>query len=214
MSKIKAVIFDMDGVLIDARDWHYEALNRALNLFGFNISRYDHLVTFDGLPTRKKLQMLSREHGLPAGLHGFLNDLKQAYTSEIVHAQCKPRFQHEFALSHLKAKGYRLGVASNSVRRSVELMMEKSALAGYLDIIVSNQDVEKPKPDPEIYAKSMALLSVSPSETLIVEDNPHGIAAAKGSGAHVMVVSDPNDVTWDRIVDCIRRAETTGGANP
>ena len=73
MTKIKAIIFDMDGVLIDAKDWHYEALNRALKLFGYNISRYDHLVTFDGLPTRKKLEMLTREHGLPPSLHGFLN---------------------------------------------------------------------------------------------------------------------------------------------
>jgi beta-phosphoglucomutase len=52
---IKAVVFDMDGVLIEAKDWHYEALNRALKLFGYEISRYEHLTTFDGLPTRRKL---------------------------------------------------------------------------------------------------------------------------------------------------------------
>ena len=56
--EIKAIIFDMDGVLIEAKDWHYEALNRALSLFGMEISRYDHLVTYDGLPTTKKLEML------------------------------------------------------------------------------------------------------------------------------------------------------------
>jgi len=53
MNKIKAIIFDMDGVLIEAKDWHYEALNKALRLFGMEISRYDHLVTYDGLPTKK-----------------------------------------------------------------------------------------------------------------------------------------------------------------
>ena len=68
---IKAVIFDMDGVLIDAREWHYEALNRALRLFGMEISRTDHLTTFDGLPTRRKLEMLSSTNGLPVELHGF-----------------------------------------------------------------------------------------------------------------------------------------------
>lgn len=52
--EIKAVIFDMDGVLIDAKEWHFEALNTALGLFGMQISRYDHLVTYDGLPTRRK----------------------------------------------------------------------------------------------------------------------------------------------------------------
>lgn len=207
MPKIKAVIFDMDGVLIDAREWHYEALNRALALFGFSISRYDHLVTYDGLPTRKKLELLSRDHGLPTGLHGFLNELKQVYTIELIHARCKPRFQHEFALSRLKAAGYGLAVASNSVRRSIELMMEKSSLATYLDAIVSNQDVSRGKPDPEIYLKSLGLLNVSAAETLVVEDNPHGITAARAAGTHVMVVKDPNDVTWDRIAEQLTRIE-------
>ena len=133
MKKIKAVIFDMDGVLIEAKDWHYEALNRALALFGFEISRYDHLVTYDGLPTKRKLEMLTMERGLPAPLHGFLNDLKQIYTMEIVNAKCKPTFHHEYALSNLKAKGYKLAVASNSVRSSVEVMMQKSCLTPYLD---------------------------------------------------------------------------------
>jgi beta-phosphoglucomutase len=212
MNKIKVVIFDMDGVLIDAREWHYEALNRALNMLGYNISRYDHLVTFDGLPTSKKLEMLSREHGLPAKLHSFLNELKQVYTRELINTNCKPRFQHEFALSRLKKDGYILGLASNSIRSTIDLMMEKSALSGYLNVIVSNQDVSKAKPDPEIYHKAMALLSVSPCETLVIEDNPHGIAAARASGAHVMVVSDPNDVTHDRILEAINQSEQNLGA--
>lgn len=208
MTKIKAVIFDMDGVLIEAKDWHYEALNCALGHFGYQISRYDHLVTFDGLPTRKKLEMLTLDQGLPPRLHSFLNDLKQSYTLELVHSRCKPVFHHEFALSRLKAEGYRLAVASNSVRKSIELMMEKSALAPYLDAIVSNEDVVKPKPDPEMYQKAMTLVGVGPTETLVLEDNPHGIAAARAAGAHVMVVGDINDVTWDRIVEQICRAET------
>jgi beta-phosphoglucomutase len=207
--KIKAVIFDMDGVLIDAKDWHYDALNRALNHFGFNISRYDHLVTFDGLPTRRKLEMLTREQGLPAKLHGFLNELKQIYTMEIVHARCKPRFQHEYALSHLKALGYKLGVASNSVRQSVEVMMSKSSLTQYLDTIVSNEDVSKGKPDPEIYVKTLTALGVAANEALVVEDNEHGIAAGRAAGAHLMIVQDVNDVTLDNIQRHISIAESS-----
>lgn len=84
MTKIKAIIFDMDGVLIEAKDWHYEALNRALKLFGMEITRYEHLTTFDGLPTKDKLKMLSLERGLPKSLHSFINELKQQYTMEIV----------------------------------------------------------------------------------------------------------------------------------
>ena len=207
MTTIKAVIFDMDGVLIDAKDWHYEALNRALNHFGYNISRYDHLVTFDGLPTRRKLEMLTKEHGLPISLHGFLNDLKQIYTTEVVHARCKPLFQHEYALSNLRSMGYKMAVASNSVRNSIELMMKKSNLDRYLEGIVSNQDVAHGKPDPEIYLKAMAMLGVKPEETLVLEDNEHGIASARAAGTHLMIIGEVTDVTLDGIMKHISKAE-------
>ena len=124
MEKIKAIIFDMDGVLIDAKDWHYEALNQALELFGYKITRYEHLVTFDGLPTKKKLEMLSIEKGLPKGLHSFINHMKQIYTLEHVYMKCKPIFCHQYALSKLKNEGYKLALASNSVRDSINMMME------------------------------------------------------------------------------------------
>lgn len=204
---IKAVIFDMDGVLIDAKDWHYEALNKALTLFGYNISRYEHLVTYDGLPTTKKLEMLSLERDLPRALHKFLNELKQIYTMEIVHAKCKPMFQHEYALSNLKAKGYKLAVASNAVRRSVEVMLEKANILHYFDAVLSNQDVKKSKPDPEIYHKAIDLLGCQPDECLVVEDNEKGIAAARSSGAHLMVVQTVFDVTLGNIAKSINRVE-------
>jgi len=60
-------------------------------------------VTYDGLPTRKKLEMLSRERGLPAPLHNFINQLKQDYTLEMIYMRCKPIFQHEYALARLHA---------------------------------------------------------------------------------------------------------------
>lgn len=207
MTKIKAIVFDMDGVLIDAREWHYEALNRALALLGFSISRFDHLSTYDGLPTRRKLEMLSMERGLPRALHDFLSALKQEYTTQIVHTVCRPVFQHEYALSRLKADGYLLGVASNSVRRTVELMMERSDLTPYLSSVLSNEDVEHGKPHPAIYTLAMERLSVTPDETLVIEDNAHGVESAEAAGAHLAVVRSPMDVTYDLIVDRINSLE-------
>jgi len=205
--KIKAVIFDMDGVLIDARDWHYESLNKALELFGTEITRYDHLVTFDGLPTKKKLEMLSLEGGLPTKLHDFINDLKQEYTWEIVYTTCKPIFHHRYALSKLKNDGYLLSVCSNSVRKTIDLMMERSGLIEYLDFFLSNQDVEKGKPDPEIYSKAINRLGLQPNECLIVEDNQNGIKAALASGAHLLKVENPDDVTYQNIIKRIKEIE-------
>ncbi len=207
MTKIRAVLFDMDGVLIDAKDWHYQALNRALGHFGMEISRYDHLVTYDGLPTVKKLEMLSLERGLPRGLHAFINRLKQIYTMELVHAKCKPAFAREYALSKLKADGYRIAVCSNSIRSTVEVMMERANLGSYLDLLVSNQDVVRGKPDPEMYSLAMTKLGLTPNECLVVEDNEHGIKAAIASGAHLMRVNRVEEVTYQGVKDAIREIE-------
>jgi len=210
VDRIRAIIFDMDGVLIEAKDWHYEALNRALELFGLEINRYDHLVTYDGLPTKKKLEMLTLERDLPRGLHEFLNEMKQQYTMEIVYAKCKPCFYHEYALSRLVSEEYRLSVCSNSVRISVETMLRQASLKDYLEFYLSNEDVIKGKPDPEIYNKAITRLGLSPGECLIVEDNEHGIKAARASGAHVMVIDTIEDVNYCNIKHHINQIEGRG----
>ena len=204
---IKAVLFDMDGVLIDARDWHYEALNRALDLFGMAINLDSHLASFDGLPTRRKLQVLTKSRGLPAGLHDFLNELKQTYTYEIMTARCKPTFNVQMALSRLARDGYRMAVCSNSIRRTVVSMMEMADLAPYLEVMLSNEDVTRSKPDPEIYLAAMARLGLRADECVIVEDNDNGIEAARASGAYTIVVGQPADVTYERLASEIARAD-------
>ena len=197
----------MDGVLIEAKDWHYEALNKALGLFGMGINRYDHLVTYDGLPTKMKLEMLSAERGLPFELHDFINNMKQQYTMEMVYTQCKPRFYHEYALARLRREGYKLAVASNSIRKTVQVMMEQSGLLGYLEFYLSNQDVTLGKPDPEIYTKAIGHLGLNPYECLVVEDNPKGIQAGKGSGAWVMEVDAVEEVNYHNIMKYIEQIE-------
>lgn len=209
MPDIKAIIFDMDGVLIEAKEWHYEALNRALALFGMEISRYDHLVTYDGLPTKTKLKMLSMERGLPEALHGFINDMKQLYTTEVIYAKCKPTFHHQFALTRLHAQGYRLAVCSNSIRHTVLMMLDKANLLPLLDFYLSNEDVPKPKPAPDMYIEAIRRLNLTPSECLIVEDNPNGIKAARESGAHVLCVNDVRDVNFLNISGEIERLKAT-----
>ena len=210
MAKIKAILFDVDGVLIDARDWHYEALNKALALFGYEITRTEHLSDYDGLPTTTKLRRLTVEKGLPEKLHSFINEMKQQYTIEVIHNKCRPCFNHEFALSKLKAEGYRIACCSNSIRRTIELMMDYAKLSCYLEFILSNQDVKMSKPDPEIYLKAMDRMVLRPEECLIVEDNENGIKAALASGGHLLTVKNVDDVRFETIK--YRIAEIEGSA--
>ena len=209
--EIKAVLFDMDGVLIDAKDWHYEALNKALGVFGYSISRYDHLITYDGLPTVQKLLMLSKERGLPKKLHHFINELKQKYTLELIHANCKPRFHHEYALSKLKSDGYKIGCVSNSIRNSIDIMLTHSDLYKYMDVIYSSQDVKNPKPSPDMYIKAIESLSLRPNNCLIIEDNENGIIAAKASGAHVLIVDEVDEVNFNNISNRINEISQNKG---
>lgn len=207
MPEIKAVLFDMDGVLIDAKDWHYEALNKALNHFGMPIPRYDHIVTYDGLPTRKKLEILSLEKGFPRELHNFIHALKQQYTRDFIQMYCKPTFKHEYALSKLKNENYILGVCSNSIRETVETMLSKAHITKYFDVLLSNEDVNACKPDPEIYLTAMERLKVMPENTLILEDNENGIKSALASEAHLMKIQTIHDVNYYAIKDKIKAIE-------
>lgn len=210
---IKAVIFDMDGVLVDAKDWHYEALNRALNLFGYNINRKDHLEKFDGLPTKKKLQMLTECEGLSSSLHKVINDLKQMYTLDLIEVHCRPSAHHSNALSRLKALGYKLGVASNSIRKSVDTMMSKMDLIQYFDTMLSNEDVQYAKPDPEIYITAASNLGLRPDECLVVEDNKNGIAAARAAGANLMIVETVDDVYFENILQHLNKSAQVAVSN-
>ena len=212
--KIRAILFDMDGVLVEAKEWHYESLNRALGLFGFAISRSDHLTTFDGLPTKRKLEILSLEQGLPTELHAFINDLKQAYTMELIYTRCRPIFAQEYALANLKAEGYKIAVCSNSIRQTVVAMMERSGLSGYLDYVVSNSDVSHGKPNPEMYLNAMKFFELDPSECLILEDNENGIKAATAAGGHLMIVSEVGETNLENIRAKIQEIESRSAGEP
>jgi HAD superfamily hydrolase (TIGR01509 family) len=193
----------MDGVLIDAREWHYEALNEVLRIFGYEITRSMHEDRFDGLSTSKKLEMLTTEVGLPLHIHGMINRIKQDRTLRIAASNCFPNIAHQVLISKLKKQGFKIGVVTNSIRQTSEFMLTYAGLFEMLDVVITNQDVEKPKPNPDGYQLAMQKLDVLPSETLIVEDSPYGIAAGKASGAKVVQVDSVSDVSIDLLYDLI-----------
>ncbi len=208
MGVIKAVIFDLDGVLVDTGDWHYQALSRALSEHGFTLTREEHERHYEGLPTREKLKLMSRLKGLPAELYSSINALKQRYTIELVAGNCRPCGARTEMLRRLKAEGYKLAAASNSTRETIAAALSGSGLAGYFDFYLGNQDVPKSKPDPRIYLEAFLRLKLAPAECLVVEDHPAGLKAAYGSGAHVARVRDIKEVCYafvkERIIAAAR----------
>lgn len=190
----RAVIFDMDGVLIDAREWHYEALNEALGIIGESVGRDEHLARFDGLATKTKLALLSAEGRVPAHLHAILGDVKQDRTMRLAAQKNKPNLHHLILLGQLKRQGMKLGVATNSIRMTTELMLRDAGVLNLLDCVSTNEDVRLPKPHPEIYLRTASMLGVRPDQCIVVEDNPRGATSASGAGMRVIQVTEPSEV--------------------
>lgn len=197
---IKLIVFDLDGVLVDAKDLHYEALNRALRSIDpkYEIGLEEHLSKYDGLNTTKKLNMLTRDKGLPEDKHDLVWKLKQKETIDIIKGfDLDLRIQ--IVLRKLKEDGFTIAVASNSIRETVKFMLLRRGFMDYIDFFYSNQDVAHPKPNVEMYLKCMVKAGVSPKETIIVEDSHIGRKAALASGAYLFAVKDSNDVKYEPI---------------
>ena len=212
-STIKAIVFDMDGVLIDAKEWHFEALNQALIQLGYAaITRHDHETIFDGLPTIAKLRQMAKLALLPNDetLFQKINQLKQLHTQKLTQLLCKPYQPHLELIQALKKAGYRVGLASNSVRKTVDLMMALSGLAPYLDFTLSNEDVVNPKPASDIYALAVEKLTgLDATQCLAIEDNEKGIRAATGAGLNVLPVDTVHDVTLNTVTTRLQALQKT-----
>jgi beta-phosphoglucomutase-like phosphatase (HAD superfamily) len=194
----------MDGVLIDARDWHYDALNEALRIFGVEINRSDHLSRFNGLSTRKKLDMLTSDGLVPYELHEAIQSIKQDRTLRIAAQKCFPIVSHQVLINRLKVLGIKVGLVTNSIRKSSEFMLEYAGLLKFMDVVVTNEDVLEGKPNPAGYLLAMQKLQVLPSETIVIEDGEYGILAAEAAGASVIKVSDPFEVSLELLLPIIK----------
>lgn len=197
-NKIKLVIFDMDGVLVDACDWHKEALNQSLiQISGFTISDEEHYTKYNGLPTKVKLKKLSDLGFLLENDIEKIENLKQDKTIDIINKKAHLRREKIELLEYLKKNNYFVACYTNSIRNTAELMLKKTGILDLFDLIITNQDVKIPKPDPEGYNKIINFFNVMPKDTIIIEDSPKGIEAATQTGSTVCVVKNPDEVTLE-----------------
>lgn len=200
----KLIIFDLDGVLIDSRDVHYEALNAALEKVDvkYVINRDEHLSLYDGLSTTKKLSMLTSRKNLPPEYYSQIWEDKQKATFKIFDNLPKD-YQLIEMFSRIKASGVQIAVASNSIRNTVKIVLLKLGLLEYVDYFVSNEDVKRTKPFPEMYWQCMISCNAIPKNTVIIEDSHIGRQGATDSGAHLIPVENRFDMTMDKIEDAL-----------
>lgn len=202
------IIFDLDGVLLESRELHYESLNAALLKCGeqYLITREEHLSTYDGLNTKRKLAMLTETKGLPVSLHQQVYDDKQTATFDLI--KQFPKDERAIAVFQtLRERGWKIACCSNSIRETVKLALMAIGVMEFVDIFVSNEDVTRAKPYPEMYWKAMTAMNVIPRNTIIVEDSHIGRQGAVDSGATLLPVENADD--WDaaKIFDAVEKME-------
>ena len=200
---IKLVIFDLDGVLVEAKNIHYNALNKALGK-KYAISWDEHLSIYDGLKTNQKLKMLTNNKNLPIKLHSQIWENKQKYTLEELRA-LGPNQTLKSLMFTLSESGYKIAVCSNSIRKTVLTVLSKLGIMEFMDLIVSNEDVKNSKPHPEMYWKAISMMSCLPEETLIIEDSPYGLLAAARSKSHILRVKNPSEVTINNVQNKLKQ---------
>ncbi len=207
----KLVIFDLDGVLIDSRDIHYDALNSALVKINpkFFITREEHLSKYDGLGTTMKLKMLTELKGLPVEYHDQVWKEKQRQTIDILQKLSENRTAISI-IKQLKKDGWKIAVASNSIRETIITALNAIGVLGYIEYIVSNEDVKHHKPYPEMYWKCMTALNALPQNTIIVEDSHIGRQGAIASGGHLYGIKDADDLDKDKFFGMIDRFQLKG----
>ena len=190
---IKLVLFDLDGVLVDTKKIHFDALNEALMKYGYPAITYEeHLTKFDGLPTEDKLDML--------GIQEDLVDKIQIHKQSVTYYKLntiKPDADITELFGNLKQRGYMIGVCSNAIDKTVHKCINMLELEEYIDIVQTTFDVTNPKPHPEMWWNAMTDFGMYPEECVIIEDSPKGLASAYHSGVpphQIIRVDSPDDI--------------------
>jgi HAD superfamily hydrolase (TIGR01509 family) len=194
---IKLIIFDLDGVLVEAKEIHFDALNEALGI-QYKIDWDEHLSTYDGLKTNQKLDILTKKKGLPVEMYDSIWEKKQSFTLEKLKSLTRNNSLYE-TIESLSNEGFKIAVCSNSIRKTVFTVLAKLEIIQFMDLVVSNEDVKNSKPHPEMYWKAISFMGCLSEETLIVEDSPFGLLAAFRSKAHVLRVKSPSEVSYENL---------------
>ena len=189
------VIFDLDGVLVDACEWHRLALNEALKeVCNYEISLKEHNKIFNGIPTKVKLDILKKQNIIQDEDIEEIYKKKQTKTIDMIRNNCPIRHEKINMINYLKSNKIKVACYTNSIRETGSLMLEKTGIYDLIDLFVTNQEVAKPKPDPIGYIEIMKHFDINKINTLIIEDSEKGLQAALNSGAKVIKVTDPDCV--------------------
>ena len=206
------IVFDLDGVLVDSKTIHFDALNDALRALSpdYIITKEEQENIYEGLPTKAKLSLLNKYKGLPEESFDSVWRLKQDITSTMF-SNIPEDKELIGLLTIIKDNKINIAVASNSIRNTVFDCLEGLGIVHLIDHVVSNEDVKHPMPHPEMYWKAMSYFGVIADETVIFEDSLVGKLAARDSKATLIEIKNRADLTEDKINKAISLLQSGKG---
>lgn len=207
---IKAVIFDLDGVLADTELFSGQASGKALKVHGIELTDEEGKRAFG----RRDIDSYSgyiESRGLDLNPKDLVKEKDRIY-SELIKGKLKPIPGVAKLLKFLKKRGIPFAVASSGTPEKIRATLSELGFAGFFDIIVSAEDITKGKPDPEIFLKAAEKIGVNPGSCLVVEDAQAGIEAAKSAGMKCLALKSPNtygqDLSGaDRIINSLKEVK-------
>lgn len=191
---LKAVIFDMDGVIIDSELLHVKIERELLEEFGGKISKEEH-ENLIGTTDYHMWSIFKERFNLEPSVDELIEIKKERFIQNIHKVKLVDGF-YEFMLK-LYNKKYLLALASSNNRKIIDLIMEKFELDKYIKVSISGEEVVKGKPDPEIFLKAAKKLNVRPHNCIVIEDTSVGVAAAKSAGMKCTGFKNPNSGRQD-----------------
>lgn len=186
---LKAIIFDMDGVIIDSEPLHFKLEKEILEELGGNITTEEHS-TFVGTTDYHMWSVFKKQFNIGLPIDELTQIKRKRFNENIHKIELIDGFWDFFKKVH--NEGRPLALASSNNRRAVDLIVEKFNLDKYLKVIMSGEDVKEGKPSPEIFLKTAEKLGISPSDCVVIEDAENGILAAKSAGMKCVGLASSN----------------------
>jgi len=186
MPDLRAIIFDMDCVLLDSEPLHHAAMNAVLAPHGERVDDPE-FTSYIGSGARETWQAVLDRRGLPGPLEPWITEYDEAII-RIVRAQGVPMPGLLPLLDDLRAVGVPLAVASSSARAWIDATLATIGVRDYFAVVVSGTEVTHPKPAPDVFLRAAELLGVAPAGCAVIEDSPRGLEAARAAGMFVVAL--------------------------
>jgi beta-phosphoglucomutase len=188
---IKAIIFDMDGVLVDSEPFHIEIEKRQFSQNQISVSDEEHH-QYMGVASDVMWREIAERHSLNIQAEELTEQNKSEsirYFTELKEIPVMPGLVD--LLEKLTQKNFPIAVASSSFPEIIQLMLEKTGLLKYFQVVVSSQEAGKSKPEPDVFLLAAKKLGIKPEDCLVIEDSANGIKAAHSAQMRCIAFQGP-----------------------